>query len=99
MVVLVQSHWFIENGEWFSPKDDRVTGNSVSRFIHPLGSTGFGVNDFWSADNRKTSILKWFEQNCLTDDANIIFLNVEIMTQRMNDRFNGLKKKVPQLSI
>jgi hypothetical protein len=31
-VVLVQGLWFIENGERFSPKDDRVTGNNNQRF-------------------------------------------------------------------
>ncbi len=40
-VILVKGLRFIENGERFSPKDDRVTGNSISGLNHPLGFTGF----------------------------------------------------------
>ena len=89
-VVLVQGLWLIENGERFSPKYDTVTGNSNNGWNHFLCFTCFGVDDFQSADKRKTSIYKCFEQNCLTDDANIIFLNVEIMTQRMNESTNAI---------
>jgi hypothetical protein len=68
--------------------------------IHPLGFTGFGVDDFQSADRRTTSYLKWFEQNWLKKDANIILLNVESMAQNMNRCYNDLKKKYhPLLSI
>ncbi len=76
MAILVQGLWFIENGERFSPKDDRVIGNSVNGSNHILGFTGFGVDDFQSADKRKTSIFKWFEQKQLTNDPNMIFPNV-----------------------
>jgi hypothetical protein len=99
VVVLAQCLRFIENGERFSPKDDRVTGNSVSELIHPLGFTGFGVDDFQSADKRKSSILEWFEQNWLKEDANVIFLNVKSITRLMNECYNDLRKKFPQLSI
>jgi hypothetical protein len=61
VVVLVQGLRFIENGERFGPKDDRVTGNSNQKLNHSFGYTGFGVDVFQSADNRVTSILKWFE--------------------------------------
>ncbi len=98
-VVLVQGFWFIENGERFSPKDDRVTGNTNNGSNHFLGFTGFGVDDFQSADNRVTSILKWFEQKRLTKDANIIFLNVEGISQLMNECYNDLRKKIPRLLI
>ena len=57
-VVLVQGLWFIENGERFSPKDDRVLGNSNNESNHFLGFTGFGVDDFQSAERRTTSYLK-----------------------------------------
>jgi hypothetical protein len=57
-VVLVQGLWFIENGERFSPKDDRVTGNSVNGSNHLPGFNSFGVDDFQSDDKRKTSIFK-----------------------------------------
>jgi hypothetical protein len=40
-VILVKGLWFIENRVRFSPKDDRVTVNSVSGLNHPLGFTGF----------------------------------------------------------
>jgi hypothetical protein len=99
VVVLVQGLWFIENGERFSPKDDRVTGNNNQRPNHVPGYTGFGVDDFQSADNRVTSYLKWFENNRLAKHANIIFLTVESMSQLMNDRYDGLRKKFQQLSI
>jgi hypothetical protein len=93
-VILVQGLWFIENGERISPKDDRVTGNGVSGLNHILGFTGFGKGDFQSADNRVTSILKWFEQKRLTDDANIVFLNIEGISWWMNELYNYLKKKL-----
>jgi hypothetical protein len=91
-VVLVQGLWFIENGERFSPKDDIVTGNSNQKSNHSFGYTCFGVEDFLSADNRVTSILSWFEHNWLKKDANIIFLNVEVISQFMNERYNDLRK-------
>jgi hypothetical protein len=62
-VVLVQGLWFIENGERFSPKDDRVTGNSNNGLNHFLGFTSFGVDDFQSADNRVTSIFIFLNKN------------------------------------
>ncbi len=100
MVVLVQGLWFIENGERFSPKDAIVTGNSNNGLNHILGFTGFGVDDFQSADNRVTSILKWFEQKQLTKDANMIFLNVGEISRLINEHYNELRKKsIPQLSI
>jgi hypothetical protein len=98
-VVLVQGLWFIENRERFSPKDDRVTGNSNNGWNHFLCFTCFGVDDFQSADKRKTSIYKCFEQKQLTDDANMIFPNVDILTRLMNECYNDLRKKIPQLSI
>ncbi len=98
-VVLVQGLWFIENGERFSPKDDRVIGNSINGLNHLLGFTGFGVDDFQSDDKRKTSIFKWFEEKCLTDDANMFFPNVGGISRLMNDQYNELRKKFPQLSI
>jgi hypothetical protein len=98
-VVLVQGLQFIEKRERFSQKDDIVTGNSVSCSNHILGFTGFGVDDFQSADNRRTSILKWFEQMRLTKDANMIFLNVGEISLLMNECYNDLRKKIPQLSI
>jgi hypothetical protein len=64
-----------------------------------LGFTGFGVDDFQSDDKRKTSIFKWFEQKCLTDDANMFFPNVGGLSQMMNEQYNELRKKFPQLSI
>jgi hypothetical protein len=97
-VVLVQGLWFIKNGERFGPTDDRVTGNSNNWLNHLLGFTGFGVDEFQSADDRVTSILKWFEQKCLTDDANMIFLNVRKISRLMNESFD-LRKKFPWLSI
>ncbi len=67
---------------------------------HFLGFTGFGVDDFQSADKRKTSIFKWFEQKRLTDDANMIFPNVDVITQLMNERYNELRKRfILHLSI
>jgi hypothetical protein len=66
---------------------------------HFFGYTGFGVDDFQSADNRVTSILKWFEQNRLKKDANIFFLNFEVISWLMNERYNDLRKKFPQLLI
>jgi hypothetical protein len=66
---------------------------------HFLGFIGFGVDDFQSADNRVTSILKWFEQKRLTDDANMIFLNVGEISRLMNEWYNDLRKKIPWLSI
>ncbi len=57
-VVLIQGLWFIENRERFSPTDDRVLGNSNNGSNHFLGFTGFGVDDFQSADNRMTSVFK-----------------------------------------
>jgi hypothetical protein len=36
--------------------------------------------------------LEWFEQKHLTDDTNIIFLNVEGISHLMNERYNYLKK-------
>ncbi len=98
-VVLVQGLWFIKNGERFSPKDDRVIGNSVNGLNHLLGFTGFGVDDFMSDDKRVTSIFKWFEQKRLTDDANMFFPNVEGISRLMNDQYNELRNKFPQLSI
>jgi hypothetical protein len=99
-VFLVQGLWFIENGDRFSPKDDRVFGNFNQFLNHVPGYRGFGVDDFQSADRRTTSYLKWFEHKHLTDDANIIFLNVELMAQIMNERYNDLKNKyLPLLSI
>jgi hypothetical protein len=91
-VILVQGLWFIENGERFSPKDDRVLGNSKNGLNHFLGFTCFGVDDFQSADNRMTSVFKWFEQKRLTKDANMIFLNVEVISWLMNERYNYLRK-------
>jgi hypothetical protein len=70
-VDLVQGCVFIENGEWFSPKDDRVKGNIVNGSNHLLGFTSFRVDDFQSDDKRVTSMFKWFEKQCLTDDANM----------------------------
>jgi hypothetical protein len=99
VVVLVQGLWFIENGERFSPKEYRVIGNSVNGLNHLLGFTRFGVDDFQSDDKRVTSIFKWFEQKRLMDDANMFFLNVEGISQLMNDQYNELRKKFPQLSI
>jgi hypothetical protein len=98
-VVLVQGLRFIENGERFSPKDDRVTVNNNQRSNHVPGYTGFGADDFKSGDNRVTSYLKWFENNRLKKHANIIFLTVESISQLMNDCYNGLRKKFQQLSI
>jgi hypothetical protein len=98
-VVLVQGLWFIENGERFSPKDYKVKGNSVNGSNHSLGFTGFGVDDFQSDDKRVTSIFKWFEENCLTDDANRFFPNVGGISQLMNEQYNELRKRFPQLSI
>jgi hypothetical protein len=98
-VVLVQGLWFIENGERFIPKDDRVLGNSNNGSNHFLGFTGFGVDNFQSTDNRMTSVFKWFEQKRLTKDANMIFPNVEVISRLMNERYNDLRKKIPRLSI
>jgi hypothetical protein len=99
-VVLVQGLWFIENRLRFSPTYDRVTGNSINGLNHLHGFTGFGVDDFKSADKRKTSIFKWFEQKCLTDDANMFFHNVEQISRLMDERYNELRKNFfPQLSI
>jgi hypothetical protein len=98
-VVLVQGLWYIENGERFSPKDDRALGNSNNELNHFLGFIGFGVDDFQSADNRVTLIFKWFEQKRLTDDANMIFPNVETILLLMNECYNDLRKKISQLSI
>ncbi len=98
-VVLVQGFQFIENGERFSPKDDIVSGNSNNGLNHLLGFTGFGVDDFQSADKRKTSIFKWLEQTRLTDDASMIFPNIEIITQLMNACYNDLRKKIQWLFI
>ncbi len=98
-VVLVQGLWFIENGERFSPKDCRVKGNSVDGLNHSIGFTSFGVDDFMSDDNRVTSKFKWFEENCQTDDANMFFPNVGGISRLMNERYNELRKKFPQLSI
>jgi hypothetical protein len=97
-VVLAQGLRFIENGERFSQKDGIVTDNSISGSNHILGFTGFGVDGFQSADNRRTSILKWFEQTQLMKDANMIFLNVGEISRLMNERYNDLRKKIPQLS-
>jgi hypothetical protein len=99
VVILVQGLRFIENGERFSPKNDIVTGNSNNGLNHILGFTGFGVDDFQSADNRVTSIFKWFQQKWLTEDANMFFPNVGEISQLMNECYNELRKKVPQLSI
>ncbi len=93
VLVLVQGLHFIENGERFRPKDDRVTGNSNHGLNHSFGFTGFGVNDFQSADKRVTSYLKWFENNRLKKRANIIFLTVDTMSRLMNDHYNSLRKK------
>jgi hypothetical protein len=98
-VILVQCLWFIENGERFSPKDDKVLGNSNNGSNHFLGFTGFGVDDFQSADNRMTSVIKWFEQKWLTKDASMIFSNVEVISWLMNECYNDLRKKIPWLSI
>ncbi len=98
-VVLVQGLRFIENGERFIPKDDRVLGSSNNGSNHFLGCTGFGVDDFQSADNRMTSVFKWFEQKQLTKDANTIFPNVEVISRLMNECYNDLRKKIPRLSI
>ncbi len=98
-VVLVQGLWFIENGERFSPKDDREAGNSNNGSNHILGFTGFGVDDFQSDDKRVTSIFKFLEQKCLTDDANMFFPNVGEISRLMNECYNELRKKVPRLSI
>ncbi len=92
VVVLVQGLRFIENGERFSPKHDRVLGNSNNRLNHFLGFTGFGVDDCQSADNRMTSVFKWFEQKRLTKDANMIFPNVEVISRLMNECYNDLRK-------
>jgi hypothetical protein len=94
-VILVQGLWFIENGERFSPKDDRVTGNSNNESNLILGFTGFEVDDFQSADNRVTSILKWFEQKWPMIDANMI----GEISRLMNECYNDLRKKIPWLSI
>jgi hypothetical protein len=99
VVVLVQGLQFIENGERFSSKDHRVKGNSVIGSNHSLGFTGFGVDDFMSDDKRVTSIFKWFEENCQTDEASMFFPNVEGMSRLMNEQYNELRKKFPQLSI
>ncbi len=101
VVVLVQGLQFIENGERFSPKDERqLTGNSNNGSNHILGFTSFGVDDFQSADKRKTSIFKWLEQKRVTNNPNMIFPNVEMIAQLMNDCYNELRKKyLPQLSI
>jgi hypothetical protein len=57
-VVLVQGLWFIENGERFSPKDDRVFDN-FNQFLNQVPCyTSFGVDDFQSAERRTTSYLK-----------------------------------------
>jgi hypothetical protein len=45
-VVFVQGLRLIENGERFSPKDDRVLGNSNNGSNHFLGFTSFRVDDF-----------------------------------------------------
>jgi hypothetical protein len=98
-VVLVQGLRFIENNERFSSNNDIVTDNYYQRSNHVPGYTSFGVDDFQSADNRVTSYLKWFEQNQLKKHANIIFPTLELMSQLMNDRYNGLRNKIPLLSI
>jgi hypothetical protein len=98
-VILVQGLWFIENGERFSPKNDRVLGNSNNGSNDFLGFTSFGVADFQSADNRVTSVFNWFEQKRLTKDANMIFPNVEGISWLMNECYNDLRKKIPWLSI
>ncbi len=85
MVVLVQGLQFIENGERFSPKDDRVKGDGVIGSNHLLGCTGFGVDDFQSVDKRVTSMFKWFEHKHLTDYANMFFPNVDRISRSMND--------------
>jgi hypothetical protein len=71
--VLVQGLQFIESRERVSSKDCRVNGDSVNGLIHSLGFTSFGVDDLMSDDKRVTSILKWFEENCQKDDANMLF--------------------------
>jgi hypothetical protein len=43
---LIQGLLFIKNGERFSPKDDRVLGNSNNGSNHFLGFTSFGVDNF-----------------------------------------------------
>jgi len=47
-VILVQGLRFVENGERFSPDDDKNDGNRRDKSQHALGYTGFGVDDFTS---------------------------------------------------
>jgi hypothetical protein len=74
--IFVQGLQFIESRERFSPKDCRVNGDSINGLNHSLGFTSFGVDDLMSDNKRVTSILKWFEENCQKDDANMFFPNV-----------------------
>jgi hypothetical protein len=74
--VLVQGLQFIESRERFNSKDCRVNGDSINGLNRSLGFTDFGVDDLMSDDKKVTSILKWFEETCQKDDANMFFPHV-----------------------
>ncbi len=61
VVVLVQSLWFIGNGERFSPNDARLDEKSISESNHDQGFMGYGVDDFMSNEKRRLPNFDWFE--------------------------------------
>ncbi len=55
-VVLVQSLWFIENIERFSPNNVLTDEKNISVSNHNLGFTGYGIDDFMSKEKRRLPI-------------------------------------------
>jgi hypothetical protein len=98
-VILVQGLRFVENGERFSPDDDKNDGNRRDKSQHALGYTGFGVDDFTSKEKTTTSIFDWIEEESEIDEPSIHFVNVETLSRVMNEKYNELKGKFRQLKI
>jgi hypothetical protein len=97
-VVLVQCLWFIENRERFSLKDAPLYEENISGSNHNLGFTGYGVDDFMSNEKRGISIFDWFDRIFKVDNSDEYFPNVETLSQLMNDQYNELRRKIPELT-
>jgi hypothetical protein len=60
---------------------------------------GYGVDDFMSNEKRRLPIFDWFETTFEEDTAGVYFPNVGILSQLMNNRYNELRRKIPELTI
>ncbi len=50
-------------------------------------------------EKRRLPIFDWFEMTFEEDNAGVYFPNVDVLSQSMKDQYNGLRRKIPELTI